>query len=116
MKNTLFVLLLVSLFSCKKEVPVILPKEVSYSGDIKPMMAEHGCEGCHNGTKYPYITRLDSFQSLKTAVVKDNFFPQLSPGPGMIYSAMPPYNSSYVMVSDQEIEKIKEWIRQGFKK
>lgn len=109
-------LLLLGYSSCTKEVGPVTRKDVSYHGDIKPILSEHGCEGCHDGRMYPSIARLDSFDFVKDAVMKDNFFPQLSPMGGSIYAAMPPYNSQYVMLSDAEIEKIREWIRQGFKK
>jgi site-specific DNA-cytosine methylase len=59
---------------------------------------------------------LDSFDSVKDAVVKETFFSQLSPQGGNVFAAMPPYTSEYVMMSDAEIEKIKSWIKQGFQK
>lgn len=109
-------LLLLGNSSCTKEVGPVIRKDVSYQDDIKPILSEHGCEGCHDGRTYKYVARLDSFDFVKSAVVKDNFFTQLSPTGGSIYAAMPPYSSQYVMLSDAEIEKIREWIRQGFKK
>ena len=109
-------LLILGITSCTKEVGPVIWKDVFYHDDVQPILAEHGCEGCHNGKTYPSVARLDSFDFVKDAVMKDNFFPQLSPAGGSIYAAMPPYNSQYVMLSDAEIEKIREWIRQGFKK
>jgi hypothetical protein len=109
-------LLILGTISCKKELGPVIQKDISYQNDVRPILSEHGCEGCHNGKTYPSVARLDSFDFVKDAVLKDNFFPQLSPAGGNIYASMPPYNSQYVMLSDVEIEKIKEWIRQGFKK
>ena len=101
---------------CKKDVLPLQEKTISYATDIKPMLIEHGCENCHNQKTYAAKLSLDSFDSAKAAVVKETFFPKLSPQGGNVFAAMPPYTSEYVMLSDVEIEKIKSWIKQGFQK
>jgi hypothetical protein len=101
---------------CKKEVLPLPKKDMTYAEDIKPMLIEHGCENCHNQKTYAAKLSLDSFDSAKSAVVKETFFPKLSPQGGNVFAAMPPYTSEYVMLSDVEIEKIKSWIKQGFQK
>jgi hypothetical protein len=120
MKKILFTTALTSiclLLSCCEDEPLPLPKrDISYALDIKPMFVEHGCENCHNQKTYAAKLSLDSFDSAKAAVVKETFFPQLSPQGGSIYASMPPYTSEYVMMSDAEIEEIKSWIKQGFQK
>lgn len=120
MKKIIFTTALISiclLLSFCKDEPLPLPKkDISYAADIKPMLIEHGCGNCHNQKTYAAKLSLDSFDSVKDAVVKETFFPQLSPQGGNVFAAMPPYTSEYVMMSDAEIEKIKSWIKQGFQK
>lgn len=104
------------MFSCKKEPLNISEPKITYTTDISPMMMSHGCCMCHCEGNAEGGIKLDSFDVVKKTVMQDYFFPQLTPSVGKIYANMPPYNSMYVMMDENEINTIKLWIKQGFNK
>lgn len=89
--------------------PVILPDEVSFSGDIIPIFEAH-CTGCHTtGGISPDLTAANAYADLFAEGLIDIAVPENS----LLYTKIAPGGSMNQYTSPGDAALVLQWIKEG---
>lgn len=101
---TSIIVILVSIFSCRKDKYVV---PVCYDTDIQPILTSKcTMSGCHNSVDKKEGLDLSSYNGFQNSDKKDDILEVIDEG------KMPP--SGYVQLTKDEIKIIKRWAAQGY--
>jgi len=107
--RTFVILFSLILFGCKKEPFCGCEPKPPTWVDIKPILLNHGCIGCHNSNNMQGYVNLDSSTGVIHEIVRGTFYNSIRVPSGGVYALMPPYNSTYIMMDSLEIRKFIDW-------
>ena len=88
----------------------------TYSADINPIFVKHKCYDCHDSTKGKVKGDLDLAEDYSRSTVVDKKKPELSRLTLRLTDKKDPMPPKGPMLSTQEINTIKNWMRTGAKK